>query len=151
MRGAKECCSTRSSGFPATAQSRRLHLVIAFCTILLSGCWPYRYTAHPGITGTVVSAEDGAPIPDAEVTLVAPLWRQTERRLFTRADAGGRFEIAPKRRWGVFAIMQEPFRPVACAVEIVAPTYTKANLPLHCSETGPMMSDLSTVVLQRLP
>jgi hypothetical protein len=127
----------------------RLRLLLASCAILLSGCWPYRYTTHPGIVGTVVSAENGVPVAAADVTLIAPLWRQTERRLIAKTGADGRFEIAPQRQWGMFVLMQEAFRPVECAVEIAAPMYTLENLPLPCSEYGPVMTDLSTISLRR--
>jgi hypothetical protein len=104
---------------------RRLRLVLASCAILLSGCWPYRYTTHPGIVGTVVSADDGAPVASAEVILIAPLWSQAGRRLTAKSGADGQFEIAP--------------------------AYILENVPLPCSETGPVMTDLSTISLRRLP
>lgn len=128
-----------------------LRIAFASFSILLAGCWPYRYTRLPGISGVVVSASDGTPVAAAQVILIAPLWSQEGRRITARTDDDGRFDLAAERRWGMLVVMQEPFRPVKCSVEIAAPNFLLESVPLQCSEMGPVTTDLGKVKLRRQP
>jgi hypothetical protein len=68
-----------------------------------SGCFPYHYTARPGITGTVVSAASQQPVVGAGIAF------GRTNAIIAQTATDGYFAIPPKKRWGIWIIPQDVF------------------------------------------
>ena len=124
-------------------------MVLLAATMLLSGCWPARFTQRPGVVGTVVSADDHKPIPSAVVKLSPDNGREIAR-LEVATNAGGRFRIRPTYRWGLYTYLGESWR-VGGTVEIEAPGFVPAQRKLYWPQTGASTQDVGVVALVRSP
>jgi len=81
-----------------------IHGLLLFTLVLLSGCFPYKYTLRPTITGHVVDAQN-IPIENAHIRDAR--WADTE--VSTLSD--GSFTLPERKQWSVwFIIPQEPVR-----------------------------------------
>ena len=96
---------------------RRL-VVAALAALLLSGCWPARFTYQPGITGTVISAEDGKPVVGASIGLMLPRQDLVPASAITTSSEG-KFAVELRYEWGLAFILGE-YGPALGAVEITA-------------------------------
>ena len=69
----------------------------------ISGCFPYKYTLRPAVSGQVIRADTGAPIEGALVV------DRLAEALKTRSTADGSFLLPPHKEWGIWFILpQEP-------------------------------------------
>ena len=62
--------SSTATCFALAAMPKKRLLPALLVTLALGGCFPYHYTQRPGVTGTVVDAQSGAPIRGALVSVV---------------------------------------------------------------------------------
>lgn len=117
--------------------------VVAFSgiSLTLNACVPYPHsvTINPPIEGSLVSAESGAPIADAELMLHTS--SDISRTYKTRSDARGRFAFAAHSDLRLFAMLADA---PACSTKlsIEAPGYKPRNCiwltPHWCNGAPPL-------------
>lgn len=102
------------------------------CTSLLSACVIYQHSVavNPPIEGNLVSAESGAPIADAGLTL--EIGSDISRTYKIRSDAYGRFAFAAHSDFRLIALLADA---PACStvLSIEAPGYK----PRYCIWMSP--------------
>jgi hypothetical protein len=126
--------------------------------ILLSGCFPYKFTTTPAVHGTIIDATTGAPIPGAQVlvsearpnlaffqdpkigdrntptdpTVTVPPLAQViakARPPTVITAADGAFSIPAKHRWWIYFIPMDVFEPSGTLL-VRRPGYTDLTVPL---------------------
>jgi len=75
-------------------------LLLVAAAWLLSGCWPARFTYQPGVTGTVISADDGKPVVGASINLTVSRQDLLPASVI-ETDSEGKFVVEPLYEWGV--------------------------------------------------
>lgn len=81
-------------------------MVAALC----SGCWPWRFTTSPGVSGIVLDAETRSPVGRAETVISLSKYPpdspkdalEHTRNPFVTTDDAGHFLIPNERRWGIY-------------------------------------------------
>ena len=79
------------------------HLLLLPVCLATSGCFPYYYTARPGITGTVVSAASQQPVVGAGIAF------GRTNAVVAQTATDGSFLIPPQKQWGIWIIPQDVF------------------------------------------
>lgn len=97
--------------------------------LLVAGCFPYHFTARPGVSGVVVDAATSKPIPNAAITL-----SESAGKAETSADtdASGRFRIASRQVWGIYIVTLDTF-PFRTNATISALGYESVSIPVWTS------------------
>lgn len=112
--------------------SMRLKIPALLSSLSLSACvvYPHSVPVNPPIEGNLVSAESGAPIVDAGLTL--HIGSDMSRTYKTRSDANGRFAFAAHSDYRLTALLADA---PACStvLSIEAPGYK----PRHCIWLSP--------------
>lgn len=112
--------------------SMRLKIPALLSSLSLSACvvYPHSVPVNPPIEGNLVSAESGAPIADAGLTL--HIGSDMSRTYKTRSDTNGRFAFAAHSDFRLIALLADA---PACntALSIEAPGYK----PRHCIWLSP--------------
>ena len=116
--------------------------------LLCSGCFPMNVTRSPGVTGVVVDADSGTPVPGAEVLVSKAIFEgdhgtasvgatsaptvpplsdalAAARRPTATTGADGRFTIPPEKRWIMVPLGSER-PPPAGTVVVRRPGYAPA-------------------------
>jgi hypothetical protein len=127
---------------------QRLAIAVALLS-LLAGCFPYRYTERPGISGLAFSSAESAPIRVAtvRVTYTHPLENFGPVEMVTAAD--GSFHFPPKTFWGVYFIPQHMGHPGTCKVVVTAEGYEQETREFRWWQAGPSVEKLGTIELRR--
>ncbi len=103
-------------------------------TLALSGCFPIRYLARPGISGSVVDEATGAPVPNA--TVILSRRGDTEYPLIaTVTDTQGRFALPERRAIGVYIVPMDVF-PFLGTLDIYASGYLKVSRDVRSEILG---------------
>ena len=120
-------------------------------TLALGGCFPYHYTQRPGVTGTVVDAQSGAPIRGALVSVVGYGMRsRPQDDVFdVRTAADGRFEIFPVQQWNIYIVPMRP-APIPVALKVLASGYRDLDKEISFSMLGPSVEDFGSLRMTRL-
>lgn len=106
-----------------SANRAGMHLAMLIgTTTVLKACviYPHSVVVNPTIEGNLVSAESGAPIADAGLTL--QIGSDMSRTYKTRSDAHGRFAFAGHSDYRLIA-MQADAPPCATTLTITASGY----------------------------
>jgi hypothetical protein len=83
-------------------------LVIAGCAC--AGCFPWRFNASPGASGTVLDSRTHSPVDGAHVAISLSRFPPSsaddalaaERQPKVTTDKDGRFSVPSDRRWGIY-------------------------------------------------
>lgn len=121
-------------------------ILVAAIAIPLSGCWPARFVAQPGVVGTVVSAADGKPVAGASVKLATARGDGNPGSGVT-TDRNGKFQIEPLYHWGTYLFLGEGW-PLQGSVEIDARGFSPGRLELSWPQTGPRTQDVGVIELK---
>jgi len=122
-------------------------LLVVVAAALLAGCWPYRFTDRPGISGTVVAGADGSPVSGAAVTLVLPHGSAANEEVSVTTDQRGVFEIPAQRSWSIFIPMAHTFA-VDSSIKVASPGFKTEVKGLRWSANGPAMTKLGVIKLE---
>jgi hypothetical protein len=122
-------------------------VICAVAVSLLSGCWPGRFTYRPGITGTIISADDGKAVVGATIRLDVPREDLVSVLAFT-TGSDGTFEVEPYYRWGLDSILNENWEALG-TVEIAAPGFEPHTQAV--SWRGPRTQEIGIIRLAPLP
>lgn len=98
----------------------RARLLLFVSLIGASGCFPYRFTTKPPVTGRVFDARTGGPLPGACVR-----FEDSEQAAVTTA-ADGSFALAPEMSWGVW-FMLPPDQKFVARVIVTADGFARAE------------------------
>ena len=118
-------------------------LLLGALCVTTSGCFPYRYTTRPGLSGTVIAFESHAPLAGAEISFGG-----TNATPVAFSGADGSFLVPPKRKWGIWIIPQDVFA-MLWSIRVYRVGYetnfTRFNFPASATGTA------ATVQLGVLP
>ena len=120
-------------------------LLLAAAALMLSGCWPARFTYQPGLTGTVVSAEDGKPVVGAHVKLTVGRQDLLPKSVFD-TNSEGKFVVEPLYEWGVDSVVNDHLQSNG-VVEISAPGFAPSFREIGFRK--PRTLDLGVIELMR--
>ena len=120
-------------------------LLLVAAALLLSGCWPARFTYQPGVTGTVVSADDGRPVVGASINLFVPR-QDLLPASASETNSEGKFLVEPLYDWGVASFVGER-GPIRGYLEITASGFAPNKVGLGWSK--PSTLDLGVIQLVR--
>lgn len=84
---------------------------------LLQGCFIWRYTTTPPVTGRVVDASTGTPVVGAEVGI------RKHQAVRTRTASDGSFKVASDHSWGPAIIIPFEFTLCGGVFYVSAPGY----------------------------
>lgn len=128
-----------------SVRAATLALPLVSVAMLLSGCWPARFTYQPGITGTVISADDGEPVVGASIKLTVP--RQDLLPVSViETDSEGKFVVEPLYEWGVDSFVGDRLESHG-VVEISASGFSPATKAIGFRK--PSVLDLGVIELVR--
>jgi hypothetical protein len=123
----------------------KLHrAAVLVSALLVSGCFPYHFTARAGISGVVVDSASSMPIPNATISL-----RDRPGRSAASAytDADGSFLIAPRLVWGIYIVPMDVF-PYRTDATISALGYESVSLPVLPNPRGERVVSLGRIQLR---
>jgi hypothetical protein len=115
---------------------------IAPYVLVLSGCFPMRYTERPSVIGKVVDANNGASVKSANVEF-RPFDSGIEAVSSPGTDAGD-FTIPAKKFWGI-AFAQMDFVTLRAGLEITAPGFQTLRRLVAWSPGGPSLINLGNI------
>lgn len=121
------------------------HALLVAAALLLSGCWPARFTYQPGVMGTVIAADDGKPVSGASIRLIVPRAGLVPASTIETAS-DGTFEAKPYYEWGLFTPLGENW-PAWGSVEITATGFAPYTQDINW--TKPRTEDLGVIRLVR--
>ena len=113
---------------------------IAFTTLIslsVVGCFPYRFTERPGLSGRVVSAASLAPVPGAVVRFKVVQADTVLESGELLAAADGSFSVRGQTFWGAhgFEMAMGPRR--TGTIEVTAQGFEAHSRELQWSISGP--------------
>jgi|SRR5215831_1995786 len=132
---------------PAQRAFSRL-LLCTLAALSLSGCWPAKFNYRTAVTGTVVSAADGKPVPDAAVVMLVPRSDLVPPTSIQTAG-DGTFNVPPYYRWDIASAIGESW-PVRGQLQIIAPGYAAYTHELHWNLNTSQTQKLGTIKLEPL-
>lgn len=118
----------------------RQTILVFTAALTLSGCFPVRYLARPGISGSVVDDSTGAPVSNATVILSRG-GRSQFPLIATVTDAQGSFTLSERRALGVYIVPEDVFDFYGTA-DIYASGYNKESRDVRSKifgHTSPIM------------
>ena len=131
-----------------TKRTNYYRLFIACILLVCTGCWPYHFTHRPGAAGTVVDAENKAPIVGASVKLTRFGSKENKDAAAMITQADGRFLIKPEQEWSIYIVPMDYF-PMKAVITITSQGYFDLDKEFRWSMVGPSMTDLGLVEMQR--
>jgi len=120
-------------------------LLLAAAALMLSGCWPARFTYQPGVTGTVISADDGRPVVGAHVKLTVAR-KDLLPASAIETNSEGKFVVEPLYEWGVDSFLGDRLESSG-AVEISAAGFAPSIYAIGFRK--PRVLDLGVIELKR--
>ena len=120
-------------------------LLLAAAALMLSGCWPARFTYQPGVTGTVISADDGKPVVGAHVKLTVGRQDLLPKSVF-ETNNEGKFVVEPLYEWGVDSFLGDRLESSG-SVEISAAGFAPSTYGIGFRK--PRVLDLGVIELKR--
>ena len=126
--------------------------VCAFCT---TGCFPYRYTSRPSVTGVVVDTS-GSPVSSADVALywggddAFPLTPSTAPEIREITTSDGRFALPPEHKWnfGLLAYHDLPMPWRVCARRA---GYEPVQIDIELYPVNDKTKDVGRISMHRSP
>jgi hypothetical protein len=125
-------------------------LVVLMAVISTAGCFPYRYTLRPGVSGRVVDSRSADAIANATVAVRSRDFHHQTGELILHTRADGSFALAPKQHWSIYIIPMDVLGPWT-SVTISAPEYASQTLQLTSSAMGPKQVALGEIRLKKSP
>ncbi len=126
-------------------------MAILIVALLYSGCFPYHFTEKPGVSGTVLDARTGIPIPGATVCLTSYPFAVNETKIETSTTQGdGSFLIPAQQRWSLYIVPLDP-GPMKGIISVQAKGYKEFVKEFHLNTMGPATTKMKNIPLERLP
>jgi len=141
-----KCSTSRASitgvseTHPRNYSVRYLPLIVS---LILSGCFPYRFVDRPGISGCVIDHRTKQPIGNATVTAH---FRQAPVSASSAPD--GTFTIPPKYSWGIFIIPMDPYGENT-EIDFTQPGYMPARKEVIWNMASQPNRELGQILMDR--
>jgi hypothetical protein len=123
-------------------------IVALALSAVLAGCFPYRFTVLPAVTGLIEDESTEEPLANVQVRVVTPNTDKKPGRFETTSGPNGRFHLSAQREWGVYVAPQENW-PRRYLIRISASGYETATAEVMAKPMGAEVAALGIIRLRK--